>query len=71
MINLTYPAAKLTERVIEKLERIVEEHPGDENVELHMTSDGHRESCRVLRLNVSVDGSPEFLLKAMGLLDST
>ncbi len=65
MITLTYPAVIVTPSWVDRLVRICTEHQGDESVELHLFGP----PCDVLRLNVYVDGSPEFLLKAMGLLD--
>ncbi len=67
MITLTYPAVIMTPRGVAKLRRIIEEHPGDEPVHLHLFGD---EPCKEFRLSLTVDGSPEFLLAAMGLLDS-
>ena len=69
MITITYPAQIMTPPTVDALVRIVEDHPGDENVRLHIYDETGVSNCKVMRLNVYVDGSPEFLLAAMGLLD--
>lgn len=69
MITITYPAHIMTPRTVDALVAIVHEHPGVENIALHIYDESGVNDCKVMRLNVYVDGSPEFLLKAMGLLD--
>ena len=71
MITLTVPAGHVTPEWVHKLSRILVEHPGSESVRLHVNGGGSDcGGCTVLALNVQVDGSPELLLKTMGLLDA-
>ena len=71
MITISIPADQLNKTRVMALKTLMELFPGDEQVMVHLPPPADCEGCesKLLRLNVGVDGSPEFLLAAMGLLD--
>ena len=71
MITLTIPADALNKTRVLALRLLVQQFPGSEEIMLRLPPPADCEGCeeKLLRLGPKVDGSPEFLLAAMGLLD--
>lgn len=68
MIHFAISADRLNIRRVAQLRQLLLSYPGDEPVfPPPADCDGYSE--KQLRLNVKVDGSPEFLLAAMGIFD--
>lgn len=70
-ITLSIVADELNIRRVRALRLLIEEFPGDEEIIIRLPPPADCDGCseRLVRLGPKVDASPEFMLRAMGLLD--